>query len=71
MNLSGPELRAVLEKNPLALAAAAELDIERALKGPRSPLHGIPVLLKDNIATIAIEGIVPLFVKFKNDSYII
>ncbi|KIJ35770.1 hypothetical protein M422DRAFT_180252 [Sphaerobolus stellatus SS14] len=57
VNLQGPMLRAVLEKSPSALAQAAALDLERALKGPRGPLHGIPVLLKDNIATIAIEGL--------------
>jgi len=57
-------LRAVLEKNPSALAEAAALDIERSLKGPRSPLHGIPVLLKDNIATIAIEGESLLYLRY-------
>ncbi|GLB40037.1 putative amidase [Lyophyllum shimeji] len=56
VNLKGPALRAVLEINPSALQTAAELDLERKRKGPRSPLHGIPVLLKDNIATIASEG---------------
>lgn len=47
----GPALRAVIEINPDALAIAAALDRERAARGPRGPLHGIPVLLKDNIAT--------------------
>ncbi|KAF8062472.1 amidase signature enzyme [Lyophyllum atratum] len=56
VNLRGPALRAVLEINPSALKAAAALDLERKEKGPRSALHGIPVLLKDNIATIASEG---------------
>src|SRR5579884_427090 len=46
-----PGLRAVLEVNPDALAQAAALDAERKAKGPRGPLHGIPVLVKDNIAT--------------------
>lgn len=49
-------LRAVLELNPSALEQAAKLDIERKTKGTRGPLHGIPVLVKDNIATIASEG---------------
>ena len=51
MNLQGPALRAVIETNPSALAQAAELDAERKAEGPRGPLHGIPILLKDNIAT--------------------
>ncbi|EMD38876.1 hypothetical protein CERSUDRAFT_46957 [Gelatoporia subvermispora B] len=49
-------LRAVIETNPSALAQAAALDEERKTSGPRSALHGIPVLVKDNIATIASEG---------------
>src|SRR5215472_10197731 len=47
----GPTLNAVLELNPDALAIAVALDKERASKGPRGPLHGIPVLIKDNIDT--------------------
>lgn len=46
-----PHLRSVVETNPEAVAIARELDRERREKGPRGPLHGIPVLLKDNIAT--------------------
>ncbi|KIJ16269.1 hypothetical protein PAXINDRAFT_75651 [Paxillus involutus ATCC 200175] len=56
VNLEGPELRAVIETNPSALGEAAALDHERLLYGPRSALHGVPVLLKDNIATVAFEG---------------
>ena len=48
---SGPRLGAVIERNPDALAVAEALDQERAEKGPRGPLHGIPVLIKDNIDT--------------------
>jgi amidase len=44
-------LRSVIETNPEALAIAEALDAERKAKGPRGPLHGIPVLIKDNIAT--------------------
>jgi len=51
LNQRGPTLRAVLEVNPDALAIARELDQQRKTKGPRGPLHGIPVLLKDNIGT--------------------
>ncbi len=47
----GPALRSVIEVNPDALAIADEMDKERKAKGPRGPLHGIPVLLKDNIDT--------------------
>src|SRR5215475_1062920 len=47
----GPSLHAVIETNPDALAIADALDAERKAKGPRGPLHGIPVLIKDNIDT--------------------
>ncbi len=47
----GPELRAVICTNPDAMAIAAELDRERAQGLSRGPLHGIPVVLKDNIDT--------------------
>lgn len=45
----GPALRAVIEINPRALEIARALDQERAAKGLRSPLHGIPIAIKDNI----------------------
>jgi amidase len=48
---AGPSLRSVIELNPEADAIAAALDAERRVKGPRGPLHGIPVLIKDNIDT--------------------
>jgi len=51
LDRQGPALRSVLETNPDALAIAAELDDERRAKGPRGPLHGIPVLVKDNLDT--------------------
>jgi amidase len=47
----GHELRTVIELNPDALAIADALDKERKEKGARGPLHGIPVLIKDNIDT--------------------
>ncbi len=47
----GPGINAILEINPDARAIADALDAERKDKGPRSALHGIPVLLKDNIGT--------------------
>ncbi|MGA2747228.1 MAG: amidase [Verrucomicrobiota bacterium] len=47
----GPKLNSVIELNPDALAIAAALDNERKARGPRGPLHGIPVLIKDNIDT--------------------
>ena len=47
----GPMLKSVIELNPDALAIARGLDRERKAKGPRGPLHGIPLLIKDNIDT--------------------
>jgi amidase len=62
-------LHAVIETNPEARAIADSLDAERKAKGPRGPLHGIPVLLKDNVDTadrttttagsLALEGSIP------------
>ncbi len=46
---AGPRLNSIIYINPNATAQAAALDKERADKGPRGPLHGIPILLKDNI----------------------
>lgn len=48
---AGPRLNAVIMINPNALTRARELDAERATRGPRSALHGIPIVLKDNIDT--------------------
>ncbi|RYE80672.1 MAG: amidase, partial [Oxalobacteraceae bacterium] len=48
---AGPALHAVIELNPDALAIAESLDRERKAGNVRGPLHGIPVLIKDNIAT--------------------
>jgi amidase len=45
------KINSVIELNPDAPAIAAALDRERKEKGPRSPLHGIPILIKDNIDT--------------------
>ncbi len=69
LNLNGPELRAVIEANPDALAIADSLDAERAAGRVRGPLHGIPVAIKDNIDThdsmtttagsLALEGSIP------------
>jgi len=63
---NGPKINSILEINPDAIFLAEALDYERKAKGPRGPLHGIPVLLKDNIetkdsmhtsaGTIALEG---------------
>ena len=69
MDRQGPELRAMIEINPDALDIADELDAERSASGPRGPLHGIPVALKDNLDThdrmtttagsLALEGSIP------------
>lgn len=65
---NGPHLNAVLHLNPNATADARALDEERSRQGPRGPLHGIPVLLKDNFdtkdmpttgASLALAGLVP------------
>ncbi len=65
----GPTLRSVIETNPDALEISGSLDQERAAGRVRGPLHGIPILLKDNIAThdrttttagsYALEGSIP------------
>ena len=69
LNRQGPELRAIIETNPEALSIADQLDAERQSSGPRGPLHGIPVAIKDNIDThdqmtttagsLALEGSTP------------
>ena len=51
MDKHGAAVNSVIEVNPDALAIADALDAERKVKGPRGPMHGIPVLIKDNIAT--------------------
>src|SRR5262249_16821712 len=66
---SGPALHSVLELNPDALSVADALDTERRSGRVRGPLHGIPILLKDNIATadqmmttagsLALSGVTP------------
>lgn len=69
LNRQGPELRAIIETNPDALAIADQLDAERAAGTVRGPLHGIPIALKDNLDThdrmtttagsLALEGSIP------------
>jgi len=51
LDRSGPRLASVIELNPDALAIARALDAERRDKGSRGPLHGMPILIKDNIDT--------------------
>jgi amidase len=67
LDRQGPVLRSVIELNPDALSIAGGLDAERKQKGARGPLHGVPILIKDNIATadrmtttagsLALEGV--------------
>ncbi len=69
MDRTGVALQSIIETNPDAVALAEALDQERAAKGARGPLHGVPVLLKDNIDTadrmtttagsLALEGSIP------------
>ena len=47
----GPSINSIIEMNPDAASIADALDHERKAKGPRGPMHGIPVLIKDNIDT--------------------
>jgi amidase len=51
LDRQGPRLLSVIELNPETMAIADALDTELRTRGPRGPLHGIPVLLKDNIDT--------------------
>jgi amidase len=51
LDRNGPQLHAVIAVNPNAIAAATALDAERKAQGARGPLHGIPILVKDNIET--------------------
>lgn len=64
----GPKINAVLALNPKALETARALDAERRARGPRSPLHGIPVIVKDVFDTadmpttggyLPLKGVVP------------
>jgi amidase len=73
---AGPRVNSVIVVNPDALAIAAALDKERKEKGPRGPLHGIPVLVKDNLATgdkmpttagsLALKGVIA-----KRDAFVV
>jgi amidase len=51
VDTKGPKLSSIIETNPDAMASAETLDRERKEKGVRGPLHGIPVLIKDNVDT--------------------
>jgi amidase len=51
LDKGGPRLGAVIEVNTRALEIAAALDSERKSRGPRGPLHGVPILIKDNVET--------------------
>ncbi len=50
-DFDGPRLGSVITVSPKALDVVRALDAERGARGPRGPLHGIPVLLKDNVDT--------------------
>ncbi len=68
LDRQGPRLNAVISLHPQAIDVARALDAERRQRGPRSPLHGIPVVLKDNLDTfdlpttagsVLLEGSIP------------
>jgi Asp-tRNA(Asn)/Glu-tRNA(Gln) amidotransferase A subunit family amidase len=50
----GPLLRSMLALNPAAIGDARRLDAERAASGPRGPMHGIPIVFKDNIDVLGL-----------------
>ncbi len=67
-DVQGPSINALIMVNPNALEEARALDLERQTSGPRSPLHGIPIILKDNYDTsdmpttagsVALDGSIP------------
>jgi len=71
----GPRIHAIIALNTTALATARALDAERKTKGKRSPLHGIPIVLKDNYNTrdlpttggsVLLEGYIP-----SRDAYVV
>jgi amidase len=55
----GPRLNALITLNPNALREAEALDRERAAKRPLGPLHGIPVIVKDNYSTADMQTTAP------------
>jgi Asp-tRNA(Asn)/Glu-tRNA(Gln) amidotransferase A subunit family amidase len=71
----GPQLNAVLHLNPRARPQAASMDEERRRTGPRGPLHGIPVLLKDNfdIVDLPVAAASPALLGLRppDDSYVV
>jgi amidase len=71
----GPNVNSVLEINPDALAIAAERDVERRAGRVRGPLHGIPVLIKDNIDTadrmLTSAGSLALLTSAPGDAFIV
>ncbi|SAM81842.1 related to Amidase family protein [Ustilago bromivora] len=56
VKVKGPGLRAIIETSPVALEQARKLDAERSKGKIRGPLHGIPIVVKDNVATDASLG---------------
>ncbi|SOV04110.1 uncharacterized protein UDID_20044 [Ustilago sp. UG-2017a] len=56
VKVKGPGLRAIIETSPVALEQARKLDAERSQGKIRGPLHGIPIVVKDNVATDASLG---------------
>ena len=51
LDRDGPGIHSIIELNPDALPIARALDLERKTQGPRGPLHGVPIVIKDNIDT--------------------
>ncbi len=68
MDRKGPRLNSIITLNPEALADAKALDVERRVGKVRGPLHGVPVLIKDNIETLGMPTTAGSLALARNDN---